>query len=501
MENPEERTAEIKKWCLNLIEDFRKEYPFLTEVQKKNLFPYLGYKKPCQIEIFWISEPIEYQLFVLLHDPEREDKEIVINGPYKGSDFFESLYGLMENLNWKRKVPFKPNSQFGVYADLDFSGDVGDQEGKYSDYLLPHLAEFVFLIEYDPFSKMKPGPSGSRIINDDGWCMIIKGNLLDCSKDEYNRFNPICSVKNSRFPEEIPESVKATPVIKKKERKFNEMFGAYFFPPVRIGDNVELSFKEKFINMVGNPIIEPEIENEFILGDLRGFFDRYGFIGFQTDNESEAIQALNVIFGVSNLFKERTIFPVREQDLISFTKDPENNNLGGFGYRITQIKNQNPFSPRGERKIKFSFSEMNTILRISQSILENPSLKNAIYYSLENSAHLKNDEYPQSFIFSWLIVENYISELFDALLSSKEINRERRKKFDNQDKWSMDSKIEILAMMDCISKSEYEFLSKYNKKRNRFIHSGETISEDEANEAESFSLEIIKRKIEKLGIN
>ena len=171
----------------------------------------------------------------------------------------------------------------------------------------------------------------------------------------------------------------------------------------------------------------------------------------------------------------------------------ENKNLGGFEWRTSDFDNQKPFSPPKQRKVKISLEDIGKILIISQIALNNNSLKDKINYFLESSTHFNNEEYQQSFIFSWLIAENYISELFNEMLLSKGVSSKRRKKLSTQDKWSMDSKIEVLEVMDYISKKEYDFLSEYNKKRNKLVHTGEIVSEEDANEVLLHGLDLIKR--------
>ncbi|MBY9021788.1 MAG: hypothetical protein KGD67_12090, partial [Candidatus Lokiarchaeota archaeon] len=73
------KVQELEKWGQNLIDNFRKEYEKLNELERKHILDYTKYSAPCQIEIFWVSEPMEYQLFVQLYDSDSPDKEIKIN--------------------------------------------------------------------------------------------------------------------------------------------------------------------------------------------------------------------------------------------------------------------------------------------------------------------------------------------------------------------------------------------------------------------------------------
>ncbi len=90
------KIQELEKWCRNLIDDFRKKYEKLDELEREQISGNIMYSNPCQIEIFWVSEPFEYQLFILLHDSSRADKEIIINGPFKGYELEDRVIKIMD---------------------------------------------------------------------------------------------------------------------------------------------------------------------------------------------------------------------------------------------------------------------------------------------------------------------------------------------------------------------------------------------------------------------
>ena len=99
----DKEVQKLEKWCLNLIDNFRKLYEKLQELEKNQV--YINYSAPSQIEIFWVSEPFEYQLFVLLHDRDRTDKEIIINGPFRGFQLEEEVIKIMDEPRWKKVIP------------------------------------------------------------------------------------------------------------------------------------------------------------------------------------------------------------------------------------------------------------------------------------------------------------------------------------------------------------------------------------------------------------
>ena len=118
--------------------------------------------------------------------------------------------------------------------------------------------------------------------------------------------------------------------------------------------------------------------------------------------------------------------------------------------------------------------------------------------TLESFTHFYNSEYSQSFLFSWLIIEKYISRLFEEMLSEKEVSGKRKKKFKTQDKWSTETKIEVLNFNGIINLDEYNFFIRFNTKRNEFAHKGKTIDQKESKELFEFSENVIENEIDRI---
>ncbi|NPE27861.1 hypothetical protein HNV12_07790 [Methanococcoides sp. SA1] len=484
------KVQELEIWCNNLIKEFRKEYAKLDELEKSQIPNNLDYSSPCQIEFFWVDEPLEYQLFMTLHDPDRKDSEIVINGPYKGYELIDKVVEIMGEPQWNKKTPYKVDEIFSK-----FDSDVGDQENKYSDAFIPHISSFISLLRTDPTANIKIGLSSGQIMGDRDWCANIKGNISEIKKPIDVVSESIEIAKQQAF--QIRDRIDSETPVKKveyEEMKYSEIIGAYYYPTIRIGDQLELTFKEKLINSIGSPVYFPTIDSEFTLNGKFGFFDTFGFIGIQTKSKKVAIDLLNSIFGISLIFGYEPL-SVRESELIFMKFNSKTKSLGGFTWQNSDSKRPTPYTAHSQRKIAIPLNSMRSILDSTDIVLQDQNLNESLLFLLESYTHLQDYEYSSSFLFSWFIVETYISQLFEEMISEKQVSNSRREIYDNHGKWSSETKIEVLNFCGKISSDEHSLVSKYNKIRNNFVHKGKRIDKNEAKDLFKLSKLIMRGQI------
>ena len=130
MNEKERQIQELKKWCQELLDNFRKEYGTLDELERSQIPNNLDFRYPCQIEFFWVIEPLEYQLFLTMHDPTRKDGKIIVNGPFMGHELIPKVIEIMDEPRWKKNAHNKIDR---ARTFPRFDDDVGNQENKYSD--------------------------------------------------------------------------------------------------------------------------------------------------------------------------------------------------------------------------------------------------------------------------------------------------------------------------------------------------------------------------------
>ena len=485
----ENKVQELEKWCENLIKNFRTEYDKLDEFEKSQIPKDLDFKSPCQIEFFWVDEPVEYQLFVTMHNSDAKDGAIFINGPYKHREILEKVIEIMNEPRWKKETPYKDYTGFSEYDD------VGYQENKYSDAFVNQIQDFDRTLKMDIAVNFEGGIISGQSMGDCDWCTTIKGNIIKQNDPMSLISESIKSAKQQAFDIQNKKYSDLTQKnVKTKEKKTFKIIGAYYYPTIRIGDDLELSFQEKLSNSTGSPMYIPQIDFEFRLNGNFGFFDSFGYIGIQIDSEKEATKILNTIFGVSLILGFNSL-SVRESELSSTDINSESKSLGGFSWRISDTKRPTPYSSYGLRKTAIPIDSMWEIIDVTEKVLRNDTLNDSILFLLESYSHLHDSEYSPSFIFSWFIIEKRISQLFDEMLSEKDVNRKRKDKFENHGIWSSDTKIEVLNFCGKIKDEEHKPISKYNKMRNEFVHKNNRIDKDESYQLFELSKQIVKDQV------
>ncbi|MGD0079817.1 MAG: hypothetical protein ABSB80_04105 [Methanoregula sp.] len=488
----ESKIQYLKKYLVKIIDDFRKEYDQLDDVERKYIAQNTLYSVPCQIEIFWVSEPSEFQLFVLLHDPNRQDKEIIINGPYNANQIVERVIEIMDEPRWRGKAPHSDDN-------WPFPSDVGDKEHKYSDEFAGHFSTFLDVIRQTVSQSFPPGLIFSQAMGEIDYCAIFKGNIANLPPAELDQKSFIESAK--QYAESVKRGLIPDIVQSKTAEKYikrRNFFGSYYSPGARIGDNVELPFREKIF---GPNMEYPKYEYGFAFNGRMGFYDRYGLVIIEGESEAEAIKIINTIFGISILYGIEA-FSVRKSDVLStdppFDFVPLGQSLGSYSRKISKITGQAPNFFAMIKKTQINFEKMQEIIKVSEIVFRNENLNESLLFLLESNTHLKNSEFSQAYIFCWLIVEQYISKKFRILLSEKKEIAGKQGKNKDPDKERNSHKLKLLYSNGNLGVQEYSFLTEYNKKRNDFVHSGKTITEPDAENLFLFAFKIVQDEISDL---
>lgn len=368
---------------------------------------------------------------------------------------------------------------------------------KYSDSFIPHFSNFLNMIRNDPLQNFKKGLLNGNLMLNNGWIAIFKGNVAELGYFEQQMIEMFQSAKQrgairDRQVIEIPQSHSLT-----KDKSLAGVIGAYYYPGVFIGDNVEISFKEK---LHGPNIIEyPKYEYEFIFNGQTGFYDKYGFLVIQVEDEKSAIKILNTIFGISLILGVESL-SVRASELISSKMRPDisvlGNSLGGCSWNSSN-KRFKPMNFTGSRKTTIPLDKMKKIIKMAELVYNDEKMNDLVLFLLDSHTHLNNLEFSQSFLFSWFIIENFIPRLFAEVISEKNKMSGQMIKADKYDSWSIATKIEFLNFVGKIDAKKYEFLKNYNNKRNDFIHKGKTIIGSDSEKLYDFSFNIVKNEINK----
>ncbi|MCR6693003.1 MAG: hypothetical protein MRT15_11470 [archaeon YNP-LCB-003-016] len=415
---------------MELIMHFRermKSLPIEVQTVASKTFNDLSF--PCQMMVIWAKEP-EFQIIVIAHLKEMEDKTIEIYGPIENSNLFDYIEKQVLNSNFVKLI--------------------GRDEVKNS---LAHI--FTWLLRnYNPLSPLRPGIFVKTRIRFDepysvGW--LVVGNLLRCDIKELidNCIKEIISTARPSFPASPPE-----------EKVILEGFGAYVRPPIWIGEVPKpKSFREK---VLGLPLWEYSSQR-VVMDVYKGFpviVLRNGYIAIGIKEKSKALEFLNEMMATLLLLGIQT-HVIREVD------------LGEATFKEKSAQWSAPISPETWPYVsQFVINEVKVrnAIKLAELITTNERMKSLISLLHEAYTYFMNTEYKQALIMSWVILEDfYIEDLLSSTISKITSDKKRLEKIEN---WNIDQKIEVLNISHVISNEEYDLLMEIKKARNDVVHEG-----------------------------
>ncbi len=103
-------------------------------------------------------------------------------------------------------------------------------------------------------------------------------------------------------------------------------------------------------------------------------------------------------------------------------------------------------------------------------------------------------EHNESFILSWVIIEQYLNHIWNSLLDSKDISNARKKNLKTKE-YTVNVKINFLALLGFLGEEEYSDINKIRKKRNALMHEIEFINVSDAKSAYDLAFTYVKKRV------
>lgn len=432
----------LQKWILNLISHFREELEKLTtEEQTATPRTLSDLSKPCQFMVIWAEEP-EFQIVLVTHLNQLEDKHIEIYGPIENSKLIEYI----ENEVLRSPI-------------IEFLG-----KEQIENFLVGELRNIQRF--YNPLHGFpKPSIDGKRRLSFDIYAVswLVIGNLsdLDLKKIIDGTIQEIKSAAKSPPPQPQPL---IPPIL--------EGFGTYIYPPLLIGEIPKpKSFREKIIGLplwsyLWERAITETYKNRPIV------ITRDGYIAIGEKDKSKAQELINEILSTM-LLRGLVAHVVREIDLgqATFTESGASFGWNPFGLRTTPFYAEKFFleslpvarTVTNEEKIRKT-------IRLAELLTADYRIKTLLSFYLEAFTYFANTEYKQTLIMGWIILEDlYIKDLWTTRVSKATLDNNRLSKLGN---WNIDQRLEALNLSGDLSNDEYDLLMKIKDARNEVVHEG-----------------------------
>src|SRR3989344_2355798 len=446
------------EWLQKTIEVFRSEYSKLNDEEKQETKLFGDYLPPCQMELFWLNEPLQYQIVVVTHEVARPDKEIIVNGPYRGPEFLKETEKIMQEKRWTEKI----------------NQPMSEKDATFQDVFGFILKNYLDLIKNFVLLETKPTPLQTTWKLDKIWCWLVKGSVTEINSNEMIKQNILDAKKRVESKKQNKENQQ---VVQSSQLPPNG-FGAYFFPSVWVGDLPNNTFSHK---VSGNDFYFGKKIIDIVAHEQQVICNSDGFVGVLGDNKKKTQEILNTIFAIS-VISDVPCFSVRENEMAQLRIDEKSRTISSTLMEISSLRNMQspgmklPFRAQIARKI--GKSKLEEIIQKALKISGDIETKEYLQFFLESYTYYSNSEYNQSFISGWIVIEKYAFSIWEKFLGEKSITGERRRKLVNSPFWTIATVVETLNMAEKFSKEEYDSIMQLKKIRDKFIHEGKAIEKE-----------------------
>jgi hypothetical protein len=460
----DEGKDEIRDWSHTLIERSR-------DATIRTPHP-IDLSSPCQVEVFWISGPLEAQAFIITHDRDRDDKEIRIHGPHSGYDFVEEIAEVAEEDRWQEPLPnYKnipgrgPPTKADVLADLISRLTRRLQESVFSDL---GSSSFHFW-------------DGKRLWPN-AFSHIMIGNVVEYDiGDEFGITDRSDLEENSET--EADEETGESQDEEEADEDRRVAGGGYIYEPVWVEAAPERSFEE---NVWGseNRRFDCVLNTEICGLDLKVMRDGLLYI-FSEDGE-EIQRILNTFFGVGIFGDFRQWRTIIGREIIS--SEFSGGELSSSSYEISTPSGRNQLlkpdtRPSDTDRGLITSDQIKQISKIVDTIYPIHNVRERIILHSQAHTHLLDDEFDASFVLNWTVTEQLIDDLLKR-------NIDKEYELDWEDK-----QLEFASIADIITESEYDILDEYRERRNDIVHEMESVSVKEAEKLDLIVSKILVRDI------
>jgi len=465
--NSERRSSKenLQEWITNLISHFREEMEKLTPEEQMAASRTLNdLTKPCQFMVIWAEDP-EFQIVLITHLTQLEDKHIEIYGPIENSKLIEYI----ENEVLKSQM-------------IEFL-----RKERVENFLVGELRNIQRV--YNPLYDLpKPSIDGKTRISSDiytvGWLVI--GNLLNLDLKKIVD-KTIQEIKLAAKPSQLKPPQPPSPIL--------EGFGTYIYPPLWIGEIPKpKSFREK---VSGRPLwsysweraITDTYKNRPIV------ITRDGYIAIGEKDRLKAQELINEIMSTM-LLRGLGAHVVREIDLgqATFTESGTSFGWNPFSLRTTPFYAERFFLellPMGrtvtdEEKIRKT-------IRLAELLTADHRIKTLLSLYLEAYTYFANTEYKQTLIMGWIILEDfYIKDLWASRISKVSIDKNRLSKLGS---WNIDQRLETLNLSGELSNDEYDLLMKIKDARNEVVHEGKFPQKEIVEKCMNLAFKVVQKYV------
>ncbi|KKM70648.1 hypothetical protein LCGC14_1438630 [marine sediment metagenome] len=464
-------------------------------------------KHPLQIVLIWFrSTKNDIQFLLFNHEKKFSDKTFVVSGPYNFSRK-NVLNNLGADIQKGKMFQSFINNENVIKADLkrlirinipylkkDLKNKVIKDGVLNKSYYLIYLGNlfdspqkvFFEFFQQKELEKKKIDALGNSLINGLG-VVQTKTNLED-------------------LPTEVQDFIKQ-PDLDMKASKIPFLAG-YIHPPIWIGNPPYFTDQERFYNVPLNTYIKTVkyveifgrriiIMNDGFLaisinGNLDGQFEHSEME--ETYKLIDLFLSLLLISKVDGYFE---VYSTRETEFYytdyNMQKDTfiENHGFSSYSRKMFELRQKTP-SRSQFQSIRTCIDPLHIelVLIRFKTFSKLDIIQRSLKLLIDSYTHLIRLEFVQSFILSWVLIEQYLNYEWDLYLDQRKISKNEKKKY------TANKKINRLFQLGILREADNRELSRLRHTRNDFMHEIRLVRGNGANKSFKLALRFVKKRID-----
>jgi hypothetical protein len=455
--SPSEQLAD---WLRLLLEAYRVGYAELTPSELAVLDRSLNdLRPPCQLEIFWCSGPMEFEVLIVSRDPERADGEVNVHGPWSATQFPEEVERALSEDRWLRRAT--PTDETAAERVADYL------RGAFS-----MVRQFIFLT---PSNRLLMSMSIPVV----GVCTLNGGSSLKTDPRSVAA-NALATFRNREADGHFsaPVTTIAAPALR-------AYCGTHFYPLIVLQeDPLRDSLAARIIRV--RPLDPPQ-RVVAQATDKSVLIYNSGLVLVEGSDPARSVRLLNIVFAAISL-EGLSCDAVRQDEVHTFSVDDATLAVRGSSGQLSSLRTTliSPFAG-GPMENARSFARTATVetlwraCQLAERVKNDADLSTDLVFLVQAKTFHRAFEYAQAFVLAWLVVEKHIGRLWLACLESKGIMSKRRDKLTKSpDSWTADRKLELLNIAGHVDDSSYTQMMRFKKIRNDFVHKGTLVASADA---------------------
>lgn len=464
-------------------------------------------KHPLQIALIWFrSTKNDIQFLLFNHEKKFSDKTFVVSGPYNFSRK-NVLNDLEADIQKGKMFQSFINNENVIKADLkrlirinipylkkDLKNKVIKDGVLNKSYYLIYLGNlfdspqkvFFEFFQQNELEKKKIDALGNFFIDGPG-VVQTKTNLED-------------------LPTEIQDFIKQ-PDLDMKASKMPFLAG-YIRPPIWIGTPPYFTDQERFYSVPLNTYIKT-VKHVEIFG-RRIIIMNDGFLAisingnldgqFEHSEMEETYKLIDLFLSLLLISKVDGYFEVystRETEFyytnynlqkVTFS---ENHGFSSYSRKMFELRQQTPSRSQFQSiRTRIDPLHIELVLKRFKTFSNMDIIQLSLKLLIDSYTHLIRLEFDQSFILSWVLIEQYLNYEWDLYLDQRKISKNEKKKY------TANKKINRLFQLGILREADNRELSRLRHTRNDFMHEIRLVQGNDANKAFKLALRFVKKRID-----